>query len=84
MPEWLKALVRSDLAKILRNIGESVIIACAILWGLTLVHGLLLRSTVSDGFRQAFISFHELVTFFTYVWVSITSLGELVLRSFNR
>jgi len=84
MPEWLQALVRSDLAKILRNIGEGVIIACAILGGLTLVHGFMLRSTVSDGFREAFISFHELIAFFTYAWVSITSLGELVLRPFNR
>ena len=84
MPEWLQALARSDLAQILRNIGEGIIIACAILWGLTLVNGVLLRSTVSDGFREVFIGFHELIAFFTYAWVSVTSLGELVFRTLNR
>lgn len=84
MPEWLQALVRSDLAQILRNIGEGVIVARAILWGLTSVHGFLLLSTASDDFRGVFIGFHELMAFFTYAWLSVMSLGELVFLTLKR
>ena len=84
MPEWLQALVRSDLAQILRNIGEGVIVTRVILWGLTSVHGFLLLSAASDDFRGVFIVFHELMAFFTYAWLSVISLGELVFLTLKR
>ena len=78
MREWLQALARSDLAQILRNIGEGIIVACAILLGLTFVHGRLLRSAISDDLMEVFIRFHEWIAFFTYVWVSLISFAQLV------
>lgn len=77
----LKSIANFNLVHILANIAEGVIIAYCILLALTLGHGLVLRSQASDDFRGWFIAFDELVSLFTYVWVSLISLCHLMIRT---
>jgi hypothetical protein len=79
-PNWLKALARSNLVKTLGNLVEEFVVACFVLLGAALVHGLLLRTPASDSFRELFTAIHHGTALATYTVVGVRSVLQVGFR----
>ena len=80
-PKWLEVLVRSDLVKTVSVLVEEFIVAGVILLGVTGIHGLLLRTEASDGFRELFAVVHEGTSLGT---LTVTCVRSILLVGFRK
>jgi hypothetical protein len=83
-PDWLKALAQSNLAQTLGGLVEEFVVGCFVLLGVTVLHGLLLRTEASDVFIALFGAVHEGTSLGTYTVVCIRSVLRFGLRKLER
>lgn len=75
---WLGRILRARVTRIVIGVGEDVLIALALLEGLSLIHVTLIRVDASEAFKQYFSDFHEWMVLCTYAVVGLKGIMRII------
>jgi hypothetical protein len=76
--EWYEPLLRTRAWRIVLGICEDVLIALALLVGLSLIHRILIRTDASEAFKHYFSNLHEWLALCTYTVVGVKGIVRVI------
>jgi hypothetical protein len=75
---WYGQILRARVTRIIKGVGEDVLIALALLGGLSIIHVTLTWIDASEAFKQYFSALHEWTVACTYTVVGLKGIMRII------